>query len=155
MSPTRRILAVDPGTKPLGLALSDDLLWGARPLEVWLVRGTEADVAHILEVVAEHEVGEVLVGVPYRLGGGESASTERAKAFLEALRNALPRDVQLTERDEALTSWAAEEKMKEAGLSPKARKAQVDAYAAAVILEEVLEERAVEARRAERERRGE
>ncbi len=146
----RRVLAVDPGSKRLGLALSDDLGWTASPLEVWAKQGLAADLAHLVALVREHEVGEVIVGVPYRLGGGESASTLRAKEFLAAVRAALPPEVQVTERDEALTTWAAEERMKAAGLGPEARKKQVDAYAALVLLEEVLEERRAEASRAAR-----
>jgi putative Holliday junction resolvase len=139
---SRRILALDPGSKRIGLALSDDLGWLASPLEVRVKQGLAADLAYLREIVETHEVGEVVVGVPYRLGGGESASTERARAFLEAVRGAMPTGVVVTERDEALTTWAAEERMKAAGLGPEARKKQVDAYAAAVLLEEVLAERA-------------
>jgi putative Holliday junction resolvase len=132
-------MAVDPGTARIGLALSDDMLWTARPLEVRKVSSLAADLAFIAAKVKAHEVSEVVVGVPYRLDGSESRSTEKAKAFAAALRAAL--DVPVTEHDEALTTWEAEEKLKARGLLPQDRRKLVDAFAAAVLLQEVLDQR--------------
>ncbi|MCA9553737.1 MAG: Holliday junction resolvase RuvX [Myxococcales bacterium] len=134
-----RLMAVDPGTARIGLALSDDMMWTARPLEVRKVSGLEADVAFIAAKVKEHDVAELVVGVPYRLDGSESRSTEKAKAFAAALRAAV--DVPVLEHDEALTTWEAEEKLKARGLLPKDRRKFVDAFAAAVLLQEVLDQR--------------
>jgi len=139
MRETRRILGVDPGTVRIGLALSDDMQWTARPLEVRKVKGLEADIAYIQTKVREHDVGEVVVGVPYTLEGGETRSTQKAKDFAAALRSAL--DVPVTEHDEALTTWEAEEKLKARGLLPKDRRKMIDAFAAAVLLQEVLDQR--------------
>lgn len=135
-----RLLGIDPGTKRIGFAVSDDLQWTARPLEVWKRRTLEVDLAHVRSLVEEHEVREIVIGVPYRLGGGASESTERARAFAEALKAALP-DMPVIERDEALTTFEAESRLEARGLSPGERKALVDAYAAAVILQEELDER--------------
>lgn len=132
-----RILAIDPGTKRVGFALSDDLQLVARPLEVWKRRGLEADLERVRALVAEHEVAELLVGMPYRLDGSESPSTERARAFMVALVEALP-DLPVRERDEALTSWAAEERLRSEGVHPSKWKEKVDAYAAAALLDEEL-----------------
>ncbi|MEQ8981770.1 MAG: Holliday junction resolvase RuvX [Deltaproteobacteria bacterium] len=132
---------MDPGTKRIGLALSDDMQWTARPFEVWPSKGTDADVAHVFEVVRANEVGEIVVGVPYRLDGTPSRSTEKALAFVAALRAAAPEGMPVTERDEALTTWAAEERLKERGMLPRDRRKLIDAFAAAVILQELLDER--------------
>ena len=137
MDDKHRILAVDPGTARIGLALSDDMQWTARPLEVRKVKGLAEDVAFIAAKVAEHEVGELVVGVPYRLDGSVSRSTEKALAFAAALRDAV--SVPVLEHDEALTTWEAEDKLKARGLLPKDRRKLVDAFAAAVLLQEVLD----------------
>jgi putative Holliday junction resolvase len=131
-----RILGIDPGTKRIGFALSDDLRWTAQPLEVWKRRSVAEDVAHVIALIEAHEVIGVVVGVPYRLDGGESDSTKRAKALIEALRAKIT-SVPIVERDEALTTWEAEERMRERGLEPK--RELIDAYAAAVILQEELD----------------
>lgn len=139
MSEGRRILGLDPGTKRLGVALSDDMQWHARPLEVWKLERGPGDIEHIRALIEEHDVGEVVIGVPYRLDGSVSASTERALEFVARVRVGV--DVPVTERDEALTTWEAEETLKAKGLLPKDRRGLVDAYAAAVMLQEVLDER--------------
>ncbi len=132
-----RILAIDPGTRRIGYALSDDLRFTVRPLEVWVRRGLEADLEHLAELVKAHEVTEILLGVPYRLDGSESGSTARALEFGASIRAALPH-LPVKEQDEALTSWQAERRLAAEGVPPRARKARVDAYAAAAMLEEAL-----------------
>lgn len=136
------MLAVDPGTKRLGLAISDDMQWTARPLEVWRAKGHAEDAEHVVEVARAHDVGELVVGVPYRLDGSPSRSTEKALAFVAALRAAT--ELPVIERDEALTTWAAEERLKERGMLPRDRRKLIDAYAAAVILQEFLDARDAE-----------
>lgn len=139
--PPGRILALDPGTKRIGLALSDELQRIASPLEVWTRRSEAEDLAHLRRLVEDHEVAELLVGIPYRMDGSESRSTERALAFARTLEAAFPA-LPLTRRDETLTTWAAQERMAELGVPPKDRKKRVDAFAAACLLEEELGARA-------------
>lgn len=142
MSAPKRLLAVDPGTVRIGLAISDEMGWTARPLEVRKVKGLEADLEYLKRKVEELDVGEVIVGVPYSLDGGETWSTEKAKRFAHALREALAEiGVPVTEHDEALTTWEAEEKLKAKGLTPQQRRKTIDAHAAAVLLQEVLDVR--------------
>ena len=136
------MLGLDPGTRRIGVAVSDDLQWLARPLEVIrrVNKGLDQALDRIRALVEEHEVVELVVGVPYRLDGSTSASTEMALRFVAALKEALP-ELTLTTRDEALTSWEAEQILTERGITGRDQKALVDAYAAAVILQEVLDER--------------
>jgi putative Holliday junction resolvase len=131
-----RLLGIDPGTKRIGFAISDDMRWHARPLEVWKRRSIAEDLEHVRALIEEHEVTGLVVGVPYSLEGRETESTGRAKAFIAELRAAFPQ-LPLSERDEALTTWEAQERMKEAGIEP--RRELIDAYAAAVILQEELD----------------
>ncbi len=137
---TGRLLAIDPGTKRMGYAISDEMGMLARPLEVWKKKSREADLQHLVELIQSYEVKTLVVGVPYRLDGSESIMTQKAKAFVEEIRKALPQ-MEIVERDEALTTWQAEEILREKGVSLSKKKTLVDAYAAAVLLQEVLEER--------------
>lgn len=137
---TGRLLAIDPGTKRMGYAISDEMGVLARPLEVWKKKSREADLQHLVELISSYEVKTLVVGVPYRLDGSESIMTQKAKAFVEEIRKALPQ-MEIVERDEALTTWQAEEILREKGVSLSKKKTLVDAYAAAVLLQEVLEER--------------
>ncbi len=136
MNAQGRLLGIDPGTKRIGFALSDDMRWTVQPLEVWKRRTIEEDVAHVRGLIEKHEVVGLVIGVPYTLDGNESASTARAKAFIAALKAGIP-EVAIRERDEALTTWEAESKLKALGIP--ARRELIDAYAAAVILQEELD----------------
>ena len=140
--PLGRILAFDPGTRRIGVAVSDDLQWMARPLEVIrrVHKGLDGALERIRELVEAHEIVEFVVGVPYRLDGSESASTAMAKNFVAALRAAVP-TIPVTARDETLTSWEAEQILAERGITGRDQKGLVDAFAAAVILQELLDER--------------
>ena len=134
-----RELGIDPGTKRIGFALSDELGLLASPLEVWKRRSLPEDIAHIAGLVREHEVKRVVVGVPYRLDGSTGAQAEKSLAFIALLRAAIT-DVPIVERDEALTTWEAERRLEERGMGPRERRGMIDAYAAAVILQEALDE---------------
>lgn len=133
-----RALGVDFGTKRIGLAISDEMGWGARPLEVYCRRELAADLDHIAGIVESEEVVRVVVGVPFSLDGEIRSSAERALAFIEALKAKLT-PVPVTTRDEALTTYEANQRLTDRGIhNPKERKRWLDAYAAAVILEEDL-----------------
>ncbi|MEO1489950.1 MAG: Holliday junction resolvase RuvX [Pseudomonadota bacterium] len=95
---------------------------------------------HLKVLIEEHEVVELVVGVPYRLDGSRSASTDMALSFIEVLSKAWP-TLPITARDETLTSWEAEQILEERGIKGRGQRELVDAFAAAVILQELLDER--------------
>ncbi len=132
-----RILALDHGTKRIGVALSDELGWTAQPLETFERRTLDRDVAHIQDLVREHEVTRVLLGLPLRLDGSEGPAVQAVRAFLERLEAALP--VPVVTWDERMTTKAAEELLIAADVSRKKRKGTVDRVAAAILLQSYLE----------------
>ena len=136
-----RILAIDPGTKRVGFALSDELQRLARPLEVWRCRSKKADVQRVVELARAHHVREVIVGVPYPLEGPATPSTERARAFARSVKGALGSTIRVTEWDEALTSWAAEGVVRVQAIRAPERRRALDPVAAAVLLQELLDTR--------------
>lgn len=135
-----RALGIDFGTRRIGYAVSDELGWVAEPLEVWARRGLELDLAHLLELCARHEIRRIVIGMPYHLDGRKGESAERAEAFVETVRRALPA-IPTETIDEALTSWEADERLKARRIKPEDRKRLRDAYAAAVLLQEYLDTR--------------
>lgn len=136
-----RMLGVDPGRKRIGFALSDDLGMIARPLEVWSCRSKKRDARRVVELARAHEVVAIVVGVARNLDDSDSASTRWAHAFVEAIRAEMP-DIPVIERDEALTSWDAEQRLRSLGqeIGPGGG-VMIDAYAAALILQDELDER--------------
>ena len=132
-----RILALDHGTKRIGVALSDELGWTARPLETYERRTLDLDIAHIADLVKTHEVGKVLLGLPLRLNGEEGLAVQAVYQFLERLAEALP--VPVVTWDERLTTKDAEELLIAAKVGWKERKGVVDRIAAAILLQSYLE----------------
>src|SRR5437867_12440089 len=76
-----RILALDYGTKRIGVALSDELGWTAQPLETLNRRTLDRDIAHIASLVGTHEVGQVLLGFPLQLAGREGPAIQAMREF--------------------------------------------------------------------------
>jgi putative holliday junction resolvase len=135
-----RILALDHGTKRIGVALSDELGWTAQPLETIERRTLDRDIAHIQDLVRIHEVGQVLLGLPLRLNGEEGPAVQAVHQFLERLADALP--VPVVTWDERMTTKAAEDLLIAADMSRKKRKGVVDRVAAAILLQSFLEAQA-------------
>jgi len=113
----KRILALDPGTKRMGVALSDELGWTAQPLETYERRTLEADVAHIQDLVRRHEVREVVMGMPFHMSGQTGSFGKQVQEFMHQLEQALP--VPVIPWDERLTTRSAEALLIEANVSRK------------------------------------
>lgn len=132
-----RILAVDPGSKRLGFALSDELGWFAQPLETYERRSMALDVAHIQQLVHQHDVREVVMGMPVRLDGHAGLEAESVQRLIETLERSL--SVPVIAWDERLTTRSAEDLLIAANVSRKKRKGAVDRVAAALLLQSYLD----------------
>jgi putative Holliday junction resolvase len=124
----RRILAIDPGERRVGLALSDPLGITAQGLPTFDRRGGDL-VAHIRALCAEHDVERLVVGHPLSLAGRVTDATRLAEALAAELRGALGLPVEMW--DERLSSVEAERTLRGA----RARKGTVDRLAAVLILQ--------------------
>ncbi|HZE76188.1 MAG TPA: Holliday junction resolvase RuvX [Gemmatimonadales bacterium] len=135
-----RILAVDWGEVRIGLALSDETQTLASPLETLVRRrGKRFPMPRLLELVAERQPVGIVVGLPLTGEGdeGPSAIESRALAQSIAARTALPLELW----DERLTTARALRAVREQGGSTRGRKQDVDALAAAVLLQHFLDTR--------------
>jgi putative Holliday junction resolvase len=135
-----RTLALDHGTKRIGVALSDELRWTAQPLETYERRTPEADLRHIDQLVREHDVAEVVIGLPLRLNGELGPAALSVQEFVKQLEEVLT--VPIVTWDERMTTKSAEELLIAADVSRKKRKGAVDRIAAAILLQSYLESRA-------------
>jgi putative holliday junction resolvase len=134
-----RVLAVDPGSRRVGLALSDESRSLASPLRT-LEAEPLATLSERLAAVAR-EVGavELVVGLPRNLDGGSGAAAASARALANELKVSTRLPVSLL--DERLTSVSAERHLIEQGVRREKRKALVDQLAATLILESFLQRR--------------
>jgi putative pre-16S rRNA nuclease len=131
-----RILALDYGTKRIGVALSDELGWTAQPLETFERRTLDRDIAHIASLVKSHEVGKVVLGLPLQLDGREGPAIQAMREFAAKLEQDVPVPIVLW--DERMTTKAAEDFLIAADVSRKKRKGTVDRVAAAMLLQSYL-----------------
>jgi putative Holliday junction resolvase len=134
-----RILGIDAGERTLGLALSDPAGILASPLQTIRRTSGAKDLAALEQVIAEHEVGEIVVGLPLNMNGSRGPQAQKAEAFAKLLRERFQVPVQLW--DERLSTVAAERAMLEADLSRQKRKRAIDQVAAAFFLQGFLEAR--------------
>lgn len=129
-----RILAVDPGTVRVGLAVSDPLGISAQPLDV--IAASDA-VERIREICLELDVEEIIVGLPISESGGEGSLAPQARKLADDLRRRT--GLAVTTVDERYTSRMAEKTMAESGADSRTRRGKVDKVAAAVLLRGYLD----------------
>jgi len=135
----RRILGLDMGVKRIGLAVSDPLGITAQGLEVWVLRGREADLAHLREVARNYGVKRIVVGLPRHMDGRLGDAAAGIMDFARALGEAL--GVEVIFWDERLTTAAAERVLIQADVSRRRRRQVVDQLAAVLILQSYLDSR--------------
>jgi putative Holliday junction resolvase len=136
------ILGIDFGRSRIGLAISDELLLLAHPLET--VPARENAIKRIAEIVREKKVDHVVVGVPRQMSGAIGVAATEAMQFVEKLRPVLSCPVETW--DERLTTVAAHRALREAGKKTRATRAIVDQVAAQMILQGYLDRRLTQTR---------
>ncbi|HEY2195237.1 MAG TPA: Holliday junction resolvase RuvX [Actinomycetospora sp.] len=141
-----RILGVDVGAVRVGVALSDPAGTLATPL-VTLDRDetTWSDLDRLVELVTEHEVVEVVVGLPRTLAGREGPAAQAARAYVDDLREVLAEnsmtDLPVTLADERLTTVSAIRMLSDRGVKGRAQRRVIDQAAAVEILQTWLDAR--------------
>jgi putative Holliday junction resolvase len=127
-------MGVDVGAVRIGVALSDPDGLLATPL-VTVSRDVDGgtDLTAIAAMVAEHEVVQVVVGLPRTLAGREGPAAEAARAFAERLATVV--DVPLVFSDERLTTVVATRQLRDSGRKGRRQRAVVDQVAAVAILQ--------------------
>ena len=133
-----RILAIDPGGRRVGLALTDPLRIIASPYKTLLISGNEDAAEQIYGVIQREQVTEVVVGVPLRPGAEKSEQAKRVEAFIEVLKARIDQPVFTI--DESYSSVEAEESLHRMGKKVGDDKGAVDRIAAAIILKQYLQE---------------
>ena len=132
-----RLLGLDVGARRIGVALSDPTGSLASPLTALDRRAKRRDLAAVLELVRQHGVEGIVVGLPVSLDGRLHAQGQTVQAFARALSEASPVPVETW--DERFSTVEAEQMLREAGREPSRDRGRVDATAAAVILQRYLD----------------
>ena len=137
LGPRQRLLGLDLGEKTIGLALSDTSLSVATPLKT-LKRGKFApNAAAISGLIAEHDIGGLVIGLPLNMDGSEGPSAQSARAFARNFAAISP--IAIAFMDERLSTAAVTRTLLDADTSRRRRKDLVDKMAAAYILQAALD----------------
>lgn len=127
-----RILALDPGAKRIGVAISDsnETLAFPRPA----LAGDGDWVADLRRLLDEEPCSQIVVGLPVSLSGGDTASTDFARDMWDTIRTHFA-EVQVVQLDERLTTVSASRQMSAAGKNQRQQREAIDSAAAVILLQ--------------------
>jgi putative Holliday junction resolvase len=134
------LLGVDWGERRIGLALSDESQTLAQPLATLTRRpGKRFPMVQLLEHITRHEVVGVVVGLPLDEAGDEGASARAARALAEDIGRRAGGKIPVALWDERMTTARVLAAVREMGGSTRGRKEDLDALAAALLLQHYLD----------------
>jgi len=132
-----RLLAIDHGTRRMGVALSDELKMIAQPLEYVPAEPFAGFLSRLRQIIEEKEVELIVVGMPRNMDGTHGPAALKVREFVTALQEAVA--VPIRTWDERLTSAQANRLLIGANVRREQRKEKVDAAAAAILLQSFLD----------------
>lgn len=128
-----RILGLDPGTKNVGVAVSDELYLTAHGLPSIPARPAARALDAVKKLIKDYNIYEIVIGLPFNMDGTLGPSAEAAREFACRVEELLPGCVRMI--DERLTTVQAERTLLEADLSRAKRRGLRDRIAAVLILQ--------------------
>ncbi len=132
-----RILALDHGTKRIGVAVSDETKTIAQPLEYIPAEPFGDFIERLRKLLLEKEIDLILIGMPRNMDGSYGPAAHKVETFVGVLKTAVTVPIKLW--DERLTSTMANRVMIQANVRRDKRKEKVDAMAAAILLQSYLD----------------
>ena len=141
MKQSGRLLAVDWGERRIGLALSDETQTLAQPLTTLTRRaGKRFPMARLLQHVVDHNVVGIVVGLPLDDAGAEGDAAHAARALADDIKRRVG-ELEVRMWDERMTTARVLGAIREMGGKTRGRKEDVDAMAAALLLQHYLDSR--------------
>jgi putative holliday junction resolvase len=134
-----RVLAIDHGTKRMGIALSDETATIAQPLEFIPAEPFNDFLTRLKQLLTEKQVDQILIGMPRNMDGSYGPAALKVQEFVAVLKETIA--VPIKTWDERLTSAQANRMLIQAEVRRDKRKQRVDAAAAAILLQSYLDSR--------------
>ncbi len=132
-----KLLAIDHGTKRMGIAGSDALGMMTHPLECIPAEPFDDFLKRMKEILAEREAEQIVVGMPRNMDGSIGPQAKLVEEFVVELKKWVT--VPVVTWDERLTSAEAEDRLRDAGVNARDAKKKVDASAAAILLQDYMD----------------
>ncbi|HVS20750.1 MAG TPA: Holliday junction resolvase RuvX [Pyrinomonadaceae bacterium] len=131
-----RLLAIDLGTKRVGVAVCDELQIAVRPLPAIDRRSWKDLLSRVADFIASSKAQGLVIGLPLSLAGAEGSAAKSARAIAAKFSQSLAVPVYL--QDERLTTFAARSHLKSVARSEREIEIEVDSEAAAIILRDFI-----------------
>lgn len=140
LQPGQRLLGLDPGSKTIGVAISDSALKVASPLETIKRAKFTQDAEQLARICAAYKIGGLVIGLPVNMDGSEGPRCQSVRALARNLREKAGFEMPMAFWDERLSTAAVERFLvDEADMTRKRRGEVVDKMAAAYILQGALD----------------
>lgn len=134
-----KVLGLDVGGATIGVAVSDTLGWTAQGLTTIRRKNIQRDLHSLRKIIREHDVSEVVVGLPFKKNGTSDAQTRKIIRFMKVLRDAFHMPVYSW--DERFSTVAASKALELGNVKKKKKAALIDKVAATIILQGYLDNR--------------
>jgi putative holliday junction resolvase len=134
-----RILALDHGTRRIGVAVSDEMKMIATPMEYIPADPFEKVIERLQQIVRDKEVELILIGMPRNMDGTYGPASQKVKDFIAAVQQHISTPIKTW--DERLTSVMANRALLQGNVRRDQRKEKVDKMAAAILLQSYLDSR--------------
>jgi putative Holliday junction resolvase len=135
--PKKRILGIDPGTKTLGIAVSDSNLMVASPISTIKRKKIKSDIEELFNICKKYNISGIVMGWPLNMDGSIGPRCDSVRDFIKSLLNI--KDLPILLQDERMSTMAIEKPMILADLSRKKRSSRTDQLAACWILQSALD----------------
>ena len=132
-----RVLAIDHGTKRMGIAVSDELGILAQPLKFIPAEPFDKFLARLKEILGDREIEQILVGMPRNMDGSYGPQALKVQDFVAVLKKSVLQPIKMW--DERLTTVQAAGALRASGKKANQQKEKVDAAAAAILLQGYLD----------------
>lgn len=131
-------MGIDFGLARIGIALSDDTKFLATPFLTYKRKAEQEDLSYFVNLINEKKVDEIICGLPLNMQGEEQEIAKKTREFMQKIQEQTNLEIKFV--DERLSSSLAEDYLRETEKDWKKRKEKLDAVAAAIILQDYLDE---------------
>lgn len=134
-----KVLGLDVGNSTIGVAVSDMLGWTAQGVTTIRRKNLQQDLHRLRTLIQEHDVAEIVVGMPFKMNGKPDAQTRKIFQFMRVLKDRL--QLPVYSWDERFSTVAASKALEAGNVKRKKRAQLIDKVAATIILQGYLDNR--------------
>ncbi len=134
---TMRAMGIDFGISRIGIALSDETKFLARPYSTYYAKHNDSDIQYFVDLIKKENVDELVCGLPFNMMGEEQDIAKYTREFIGKIQNKI--DIKVSFIDERLSSVMSDDILKQTERNWRKRKEKLDRVSATIILQDYLD----------------